>query len=180
MKITLVIFAVIVVAIVLLCAFAPRDFQIERDITINVPKNKVFGEIKFLKNHEQWNAWSKKDPNAKREYKGTDGAVGFISSWESDIQDLGTAEQEIIGIQDGEKFETQIRFKKPFEAKFSSYVTTESTGENQTKVTIGMYDKMPVPMNAISLIVNVCLGNQKKIIQNMDDSLSHLKSHLEK
>ncbi len=180
MKITLIILGAIAFAVILLCIFAPTDFKLERDITINKPRNIVFAEIKFLKNHAKWNAWLKKDPSAKMEYKGTDGTVGFISSWESENQELGIGEQEIITITEGERLEMQLRFKKPMEGKLASYITTESLGENQTKVTVGMYDKMPIPMNAIHLLVDTCFEIQKKMTDNMDAGLNDLKVILEK
>ncbi|HMY67204.1 MAG TPA: hypothetical protein PL163_11170, partial [Leptospiraceae bacterium] len=70
-------------------------------------------------------------------------------------------------------------FKKPFTANFMSYIILESSGENSTKVILGMSDKMKFPMTVISFIVNVCLGNQNKIISNMDESLKNLKTLLE-
>jgi hypothetical protein len=65
----------------ILTLLAPKDFLIERTTTINKPIKEVFDSIKLLKNHEEWNAWSKKDPTTKKEFAGTDGTVGFKSSW---------------------------------------------------------------------------------------------------
>lgn len=180
MKIILYIVGGLVALIVALAWIAPKDFQLEREIVIHKSKRQVFDHIRYLKNHEQWNAWSKKDPNMKKEFKGVDGTVGFTSAWESNHPEVGTAEQEIKRIIDGERFETQIRFKKPFEASFTSYATTKTVGENQTKVSLGMYDRMSFPMTVISFIVNVCFDQQKKIIGNMDESLKNLKTILEK
>lgn len=94
-----------------LTAIAPKEFKLESEIKVNKPKAEVFGYLKFLKNHEQWNAWSKKDPAMKKEFKGTDGMVGFISSWESNHEEVGTAEQEILNIVEGLRLDTEIRFK---------------------------------------------------------------------
>lgn len=66
--------------IVILAIVAPKEFKLEREVIINRPKSIVFAELRFLKNHEQWNAWSKKDPQMKKQFKGTDGKFGFISS----------------------------------------------------------------------------------------------------
>ena len=49
----------------ILTLLAPKDFLIERTTTINKPIKEVFDSIKLLKNHEEWNSWSKKDPNLK-------------------------------------------------------------------------------------------------------------------
>ncbi|HMV79926.1 MAG TPA: SRPBCC family protein [Leptospiraceae bacterium] len=179
MKKAAIILGVLLSLILILAVISPNDFILERTTVISKPKDKVFSELKFLKNHEKWNAWSKKDPKMKKEFKGTDGAPGFISSWESEHEEVGTAEQEILNITEGQKIETQIRFKKPFTANFMSYIILESSGENSTKVLLGMSDKMKFPMTVISFIVNVCLGNQNKIISNMDESLKNLKTLLE-
>ncbi|AXR60635.1 SRPBCC family protein [Leptospira mayottensis] len=180
MKILLYILAGFVALVVILTFVAPKELRLEREIVINQPKRIVFTELKLLKNHEQWDAWSKKDPQMKKEFKGKDGTVGFIFSWESENPEVGTAEQEITNIIDGERLETRIRFKKPFEANFDSYLTTVSVDENRTRVLIGMSDQMSFPMTVISFITNICFDQQQKVIRNMDDSLNNLKSRLER
>jgi hypothetical protein len=166
--------------IAVIAVIAPNDFRIEREITINKPIATVFTQIRFLKNHEKWNAWSLMDPSLKKDFTGTDGTVGFKSSWDSPNEELGTAEQEIKNIEENKSFETEIRFKKPFEADFDSYLTTTPINENKTKVILGMYDTMKFPITVISFVFNVCLGNQKKLEDKMDASLKALKDILEK
>ncbi|TGK07514.1 hypothetical protein EHO59_05270 [Leptospira semungkisensis] len=180
MKIFLRILLGIVLVLGLIGIFAPKEFSLQRDITINKPKNIVFDELKLLRNHDKWSAWSKKDPNMKKEFVGTDGTVGFTSRWESKNEELGVGEQEIKKIVEGERLETEIRFKVPFEAAFSSYLTTDSVGTNQTKVTLGMHDEMPFPINIVGFIVNVCFDNKAKIIKDFDATLAGLKAELEK
>ncbi len=171
----------LLVLIGILTLMAPKEFKIEKEIIINKPNSEIFAHLKFLKNHEQWDAWSKIDPSMKKMYKGNDGTVGFISAWESNNDEVGTAEQEIIKIVDGQLLDTEIRFKKPFEGKFRSYVTTNSLNEKQTNVILGMNDNsMTFPMTVVSFIVNVCLGNQKSIEKNMEESLINLKTLMEK
>jgi hypothetical protein len=170
----------IILVFSILTVLSPNEFVVERSITINKPIADVFENIKYLKSHEEWNAWSRKDPNTKKEFTGTDGMVGFKSSWASENEELGTAEQEITGIIEGKRMDTVIHFKKPFEADFDSYIVTESISENETTVKLGMHDTMAFPMTVISFIVNDCLGNRKKIEVNTDESLKNLKVILEK
>ena len=59
--------------------FSPTELVIEREITIEKPKEFVFSQIKFLKNHDAWSPWAQKDPNMKKEFRGTDGTPGFVS-----------------------------------------------------------------------------------------------------
>lgn len=180
MKIISIIFGIILAVFAILTVLAPKEFIVERTITVNKPIAEVFESLKYLKNHEEWNAWSKKDPTTKKEFTGTDGTVGFKSSWASENEELGTAEQEITNITEGKRMDTVIHFKKPFEANFDTYVVTDSMSENETTVLLGMHDSMSFPMTVISFIINDCLGNRKKIEGNMDESLNNLKSVLEK
>jgi hypothetical protein len=107
----------------------------------------------MLKNQNDWGPWAKKDPNMKVEYRGTDGTPGFVSAWKSDNSDLGEGEQEIKKIADGERVDTELRFKKPFEATNNSYMLTEAAGENQTKVKWGFSGSVPKPFNVMCLFM---------------------------
>lgn len=171
----------VVVALILgvLAVVAPRDFKIQREIVINRPVDVVFAHVKFLENHDKWNAWKKLDPELQQETAGTDSTVGFTVKWASDHHDVGTAEQEITEIIENQKIATQIRFKKPFEADFDSYLLTSSLDDGRTQVVMGMEDQMPFPMYIISFIVNVGFNQQQKIIDNTDESLKGLKWLLE-
>jgi hypothetical protein len=165
---------------VLLAIFAPRDFRLARDIVIDKPKGEVFEHIKYLRNHDRWNAWTLKDPKLKKSFTGEDGRVGFTSHWESDHKEVGHGEQEIKKIAEGERLDTEIRFTKPFKGSFKAFIITESAGESKTRVEMGMEDRMPIPMNAISFIFNVCMKQQEKIKRETDKSLSNLKALLER
>lgn len=170
---------VLVLAFGVLAVVAPRDFKMQREIVISLPVDVVYAHVKLLQNHDKWNAWKKLDPEIQQEYVGTDGAIGFTSRWSSDNQDVGTAEQEITEIVENQKIGTVIRFKKPFEADFDSYLTTEALPDGQTRVVMGMEDQMPFPMYIISFVVNICFGQQQKLMDKTDESLKGLKWLLE-
>ena len=71
----------LVLLIVILGMIAPKNYNVFRTITVNKPKSEVFQEIRMLKKQREWSPWSKKDPNMKIEYTGTDGEVGAKSAW---------------------------------------------------------------------------------------------------
>src|SRR5262245_44520639 len=84
------------IALVLIIAlFSKKEYAVERQITIGKSRQKVFDYIRFLKNQEQYSKWVMMDPNVRRDYRGTDGTVGFVAAWDSDIKDVGKGEQEI-------------------------------------------------------------------------------------
>ncbi|MES2139918.1 MAG: SRPBCC family protein [Bacteroidota bacterium] len=167
----------IIVAIPLIVAiFTKKDYAVEREVVINKPKQEVFDYIKFLKNQDNFSVWATRDPNMKKEYKGTDGTVGFISSWDSQMKDVGKGEQEIMKINDGERLDFELRFKVPFEATDKAYMSTEAMAENQTKVKWGFDGKMNYPMNFMLLFMDM----EKMLGKDLETGLSNLKKVLEK
>jgi hypothetical protein len=175
--IALLALVVLLVAVVAVLAFiAPTDFKVERSVTINKPKAEVFGYLKFLKNQNNWGPWYKKDPGMKLESRGTDGTVGFVSAWDSENDEVGAGEQEIKKIVEGERVDTQLRFKRPFESQSDAYMTTESAGEDQTKVRWGFSGSMPRPMNVMLIMMDM----DKEVGKDFDEGLNNLKTILEK
>ena len=154
-----VLFALLaVVAFVLVAAlFVKKQFKVERSVTIEQPKNQVFNYIKYIKNQNEFNVWSQMDPNMKEEFSGTDGTVGFIHSWEGNKQ-VGIGEQEITNIVEGERIESELRFKEPMESTGHAYMTTQTVNENDTEVTWGTTGKMNYPMNIMCVFMDNMLG----------------------
>src|SRR3546814_200070 len=87
----------LVVLVLVLALFAPKKFEAGSEIEINRPKQEVFEYVKYLKNQENFGAWYKMDPEAKRSYSGTDGTVGFTMEW--DGEKIGTGKQVITNIE---------------------------------------------------------------------------------
>lgn len=171
----LYIIAGIIALIIILGLIAPKNFQVEREILIKKSKEQVFAYIKLLKNQDNWSAWAKKDPDMKKEYRGTDGSVGFVSAWEGNKQ-VGKGEQEIKSIKEGERVDFELRFEKPWKTINPAYMITEREGDNLTKVKWGFSGKMPFPMNMMMLFMSM----DKMAGKDFDEGLSNLKSLLER
>lgn len=168
---------VLLVAVALITAlFVKKDYAVERQITINKPKQEVFAYVKYLKNQNNYSKWANMDPNMKKEFKGTDATAGFISAWDSDKRDVGKGEQEIKKVTEGERIDYEIRFIKPFESTAPSYITTEAVSDNQTKVKWGFAGRMPYPMNLMRLFMNM----DKMIGDDLQTGLNNLKGIMEK
>jgi len=168
---------VALVALALIVAlFVKKDYKIEREVNIGAPKTEVFNYIKYLKNQKEFSKWEKMDPAMKQTYTGVDGTVGFISAWDSEKSDVGKGEQEIKKITEGQRLDMEIRFKKPFASVAQAYLSTDSIGENHTKVKWGFNGHMPYPMNLMQLFMNM----DKMIGGDLEIGLNNLKSNLEK
>lgn len=156
--------------------FVKKDYAVEREIIINKPKQEVYDYIRLLKNQNNFSKWASLDPAMKTSFKGTDGTVGFISSWESKNDNVGAGEQEITKIAEGERIDYALRFKVPFESNCDAYMITEDAGNNTTKVKWGFSGKYDYPMN----IMNLLMDMEKAIGGDFELGLSNLKKIMEK
>lgn len=164
------------IAILLIVAFfLPKEYAVEREITINKPKDSVFLFAKYLKNQDLYSTWNQKDPKMKKSYSGTDGTVGFISSWESTNEEVGVGEQEIKKIVEGQRLDVELRFKVPYESTDYAYMTTEALSPTETKVNWGFKGKMPYPMNLMMVTMNM----EGMLGKELQTGLDNLKAHLE-
>ena len=176
MNIAITILLIIVgfIALLLIIAlFLKKEHYVKREIVINAPSQKVFDFLKLLKNQDKFNKWAKTDTDRKWEYKGTDGTVGFIISWNGN-KNAGEGEKEIMNIVEGKRIETQIRFIRPMKTVADVTMETESLLENQTKVNLINSGTLKYPMNIFIPLA------EKNFPKDMDSSLLALKEILEK
>lgn len=150
-----------------------KEFDVKCEI-INATKQKIFDYIKLIKNQDNFNKWLMKmaEPNMKKEFKGTDGTIGFIYYWSGGK--AGEGEKEIINIIEGEKVESEIRFVRPMKTISSVTMITESISDTQTKVTWSNASTMKYPLNILLLVF------ESAFEKDMDESLNNLKNILEK
>lgn len=166
-----------VVALVLLIpAFTKKDYTVERSVVIAQPKAEVFAYLKLLKNQDNFSVWANMDKNMRKSYSGTDGSVGFISSWDSKDNQVGAGDQEIKKILPGERVDYELRFLRPMKATNQAYMKVESTGDKQTKIFWGFHAKTPYPFNLMLLFFDA----EKMIGKAFDEGLVNLKKILEK
>lgn len=174
MLVKILIGVVAVIGLLLIAAlFVRKQYTIAREVVINQPPSEVFAYLKHLKNQEHYSKWVQTDPHMKKEYRGTDGTVGFVYAWDGNDK-AGQGEQEIKKIVEGQRLELEIRFIRPFAGVAQTPFTTEAITPNQTKVTWGMTGANPYPFNLMHLAMDQLLGKDLEI------SLATLKQVLEK
>ena len=175
LKTILIVVAVLIALPLVIALFTAKEYAVEREIVINKPKPVVFDYVKYLRNQDNYSKWATMDPDMKKEYRGTDGTVGFVSAWDSDDPDVGKGEQEIKAIADGERIDFELRFIEPFESTEPAYMITESAGDNQTKVKWGFSGHMAYPMNMMLWFMDM----EQMIGDDLQTGLVNLKSVLE-
>jgi len=164
---------VLVVLLLFVALFVPRDFNYEKSITINAPIDTVWVNVNSLSALDKWSPWNDHDPVMKKELKGEDGTVGAMQSWESSI--VGSGSQTIAAIDKPTLFETDLNFYKPMKSHGKAYVKLISEGKS-TKATWGMTGNMPYPMNIMHLFMNM----GKSMDPDWNHGLSKLKKLSEK
>ena len=169
----LLVVAGIIALLLLMALFMKRKHYVKREIIINAPRQKVFDYLRLLKNQDEFNQHAMAGPDRKREFKGTDGSVGYIYAW-SGNKNAGVGEKEIKNIIEGKRIETEIRFVKPMRAIAHIIMETESLSDNQTKVYWSNAGELKYPLNIMIPMM------EKHVAKDMDISLSTLKNILEK
>ncbi|TDH21261.1 polyketide cyclase [Segetibacter sp. 3557_3] len=172
-KIVAVILILIAIPLVI-ALFVKKEYTVERELTINKPTEPVFEYIRHIKNQDHYSKWVMTDQAMNKQFKGTDGTVGFVYAWDSENKNAGKGEQEIKSITYGKQVDMEIRFIKPFEGIATTYMRTEPVTENQTKVKWAMKGQNNYPMNFMNLFIDGMLG------KDMETSLATLKGILEK
>ncbi|MBO9584251.1 MAG: SRPBCC family protein [Flavobacterium sp.] len=167
---------ILFISIVLIVAyFMPKEYSVERKITIDKPVDSIFKYVRSLKNQNEFSVWANMDPKMKVNYKGTDGAVGSISSWESQVKEVGVGEQEITKITENRRLDFALRFKKPMDDTAVGFMSTEPVSGNQTKVKWGISGVIPYPTN----IMLPMLRMDQMIGNDLQKGLENLKTKLE-
>lgn len=161
------------VIIFITALFVKKEYIVQRQITINKSSRAIFDYIKYLKNQQHYSKWVMMDPNAKMDYTGIDGAVGFISAWDSENKNVGKGEQEIKKLTDSSRLDCEVRFEKPFKNIAQIYMEVMPISENTTNVEWGMVGKNPYPFNLMNLFIPDMLA------RDLQTSLVNLKNILE-
>ncbi len=167
------ILALFVLVLLVLYLLAPANYDVSRTVTIALPSERVYEYLKYLKNQDQWSPWSQKDPDMQKGFRGTDGTVGAVSSWDGNKQ-VGSGEQEITQLVDGRRIETQLRFLKPWKSTSDAYLEVEPSGTG-AQVRWGFKGSSGFPMRLMMLFMSM----DKMVGKDFEEGLANLKARLE-
>ncbi len=166
---------VILIALVLLiAAFTKKSYTIKREAVIKKPAMEVYDYVRINKNQVDYNSWYKMDPATKIELRGTDGEVGAVWAWDSEL--TGKGEQQIKALNAGSKIDYDITFIKPFAGKAESIVLFEKVDSLQTRVVNTFSSSTPYPMNIMLLFIDM----DKMIGNELQNGLNNIKANMEK
>lgn len=157
----LYIIGAIVLLILVLGLLAPKGYN-------------VFNYVKYIKNQDHWSPWKSRDPEMKQSFIGEDGTVGFVSKWKGN-KEVGTGEQEIKGIVENERIDSELRFFKPWKTTSDAYLKVFDEGDGKTKVVWGFSGKNKFSMSIFMLFFNM----DKSVGKDFEEGLVKLRTILE-
>jgi len=172
-KIFGIIVIVFVAGVLILAAFRPDTFRVQREASIKAPPEKVFALINDFDRWGAWSPWEKKDPAMKRTFGTAKSGKGATYAWEGN-KDVGQGRMEIAESVPSSKVVLNLDFVKPFEAHNLVVFTLEPKGDT-TNVTWAMQGDSPYVAKIIQLFVSM----DKMVGKDFEAGLANLKAAAE-
>lgn len=114
MKIAGLLVLVLVIAFVAYVASREGKFRYERSGVINASADKIFPYLVNFKLGGEWSPFEKVDPNMKKTYGGTEGAVGSTMEFEGN-RDAGSGKLELLAMVPNESVDIRLTMLKPIQ-----------------------------------------------------------------
>ncbi len=155
------------------CAVSPKNMEISKSITIDKDRSFVYEVSKDFNFYQQWNPWSKMEPEAKQNITNTGREIGDVWSWEGEKIGKGSLTHELF--VPNEKIVNKLEFLLPFKATaVDEWIFEEKEGK--TVVTWNNRGNEPSPF-LMRPIMNMMMGKQfeqgladlKKLVEAMAD-----------
>ena len=177
MKVLIIIFAVFIVAVGAVLAYAatrPDVFQVRRTIVVNAAPDKIFPYINDFKSWTAWSPYENRDPNMQRTYGSSTSGKGATYSWNGD-KNVGSGSMEIVDAPAPSRVTIKLDFTKPFEAhNMADFRLEPANGGTQVSWS------MSGPTPFLGKILHVFIDMDKMVGRDFETGLANLKSVAEK
>lgn len=137
------IFGGIIALFLILAAFMPGVYNIEKNIIINKSVATVMSRIGDLGYYSQWNPWQQLDKSTVSKITGTPMQPGHRYDWEGKKVGVGSLTLRDI---DAKHIHFDLEFIKPWKSKAKDNWLFEPWGDNETKVTWQNSGQFPWPI----------------------------------
>ena len=174
LKKILLVIALLIVVVLVIAAFKPSDFNVQRTATIQASPEKIFPLINDYHNWPQWSPWEKLDPNMKRTMTGPQSGTGAVYEWEGNSK-AGQGRMEITESVPSSKVGIKLDFIKPMEGHDQVQFNLQQSG-NATTVTWTMTGPMSYPAKVMTVFVSM----DKMIGSDFETGLANMKAAAEK
>jgi uncharacterized protein YndB with AHSA1/START domain len=169
---------VLIGGVLIVAAFRPDSFRVQRTAAIQAPPEKIFPLINDLRGFNRWNPFDRKDPNVKGSYSGAPSGAGAAYAFEGN-KDVGRGSLSIIDSQPASEVRMKLDMLSPFEAHNVVEFTLRPVEGNEgsaTRVTWAIQG--PVPY--LARILHMFCDMDRMIGKEFESGLAHLKVIVEK
>ncbi len=144
----------VLAAVLIYLLTLPKDYQVQRSITINRPVAAVFEQVQDFRLWDAWSPWMLHDRGALSTIdRPTE--VGGSSAWDS--VKIGSGKTTHTAIVPNTSITQKLEFFKPFKSVSSvDWQLTETEGK--TTVTWTMQSSMPLPMRPFIPMITRMVG----------------------
>lgn len=171
-KILIGLVAVLLVFLVVV-AFQPSDFKIERSAVIAAPASAVFAQVNDFHKWAAWSPWDKVDPALKRTFEGPLSGKGSIYRWVGNSK-VGEGSMTISESQPSKLIHIQLDFLKPMKGTNQTEFTFTPEGK-KTRVTWSMTGQNKYASKVVCMFVDM----EKMVGGNFEQGLAGIQSIVE-
>jgi len=152
MLITILLVAIVIVALIVIIAMQPTDFTITRSAAIPAPASLLFDQVNDFHNWQAWSPWARLDPAAKNTFSGAPSGEGAIFNWSGNSK-VGEGKMTLLKSRQNNLIQIKLEFFKPFKAT-NMVEFTFAPGGDITMVTWTMTGKNNFMAKAFVMVMN--------------------------
>lgn len=150
-KKVLLVVAALLAVLLIIPLFKSPHYRVERSLAIAAPPAVLFDYFNNHRKFNEWNPFSKMDPEARITYSGPEAGVGAVSSWAGEQTGEGSA--TITESKPGELIRQRMDWRKPMEGVSTVEFTFKPDGD-KTVVTWAMYGESDYAGKLVSLFMD--------------------------
>jgi len=170
----LVSFGIIVAGLLLFALTKPDVFEVERTVSVNAPREKIFALLDDLHSWQSWSPYEIRDPAMKRTFSGTNSGKGAVYEWDGN-GNVGAGRMEITDTIQFSKVVLKLDFTRPFEGHNVVDFLIERHGDSAS-VTWAMHG----PANYFARVISIFVSMDSMIGKDFEHGLINLKNLAEK
>lgn len=165
--------AIVLAAVLVIAAFQPDEFSLERRTTINAAPDSVFAHINDFHRWDAWSPWAKLDPNMATTYGGPPSGVGSVYEWKGNSA-VGSGRMTITESTPASKVVIALDFLEPMEA---NNITTFALTPNGSGTDVSW--TMSGKSNYLSKLMTTFVSMEKMVGPDFEKGLAQLKTAVE-
>jgi uncharacterized protein YndB with AHSA1/START domain len=144
--------ATAIIATLVLAAFQPDTFSVERSASLSAPREALYKQVNNHRNFVTWNPFNELDPDVVNTFSGPEAGVGAVCAWRGNAN-IGEGSSTITEVVPNELVRMRMDWIKPMAGTSTVDFTFIPEGD-KTVVTWKMYGPQTFMSKLCSLFMN--------------------------